>query len=310
MKKILSIALATAITATGVAGMAVGAFAEPAPAAAEAAVYLCPGSWYDAAEKEQKYNTVSGATALTEQQKTALHLETEQTYYKAGAAGTALPTPTTEKKDATGAALAFRGWWYIVDATVTYTETVPEVETTTYLYADFRAALSMPSDPSTPPPAASVQEQNYMKIIHKDGTEETLPLLVSGTSEWYAGTMGYPTPVQFSNEYFVLEPGDRLQVFLTCIAGEDKDEEPVSYPKPYRSNPDAAPIYHIKWEAGANSNTSMWLYQDDVTTDRVGLLTFGFRPREAQSFRIYFKVCDATSVSSPGTLSVYIEPKA
>ena len=126
MKKSLKI-LSLALSATLAIGMTTGlAFtasalggneAVPAPVAetkAQAQVYLVPGEG----------NSLEG-TPLSAEETAALHME--GSVYKAGAAGTQLPTPTTTKTDKNNTPFTFNGWWTVVDATVTYFETVPEV---------------------------------------------------------------------------------------------------------------------------------------------------------------------------------------
>lgn len=302
MKKILTVAIATMLSAACMTGAVVGAGAAgaPAPAAETAQVYLMPGTWYDATEKETKYNTVEGLTALNAEEKTALHLEEEENVYKAGAAGTALPAPKTEKKDAASKPFVFQGWWYIVDATVTYTETVPQASGTLYLYADFRAEASLRHDPVAPPEQVGAGDKNFMEVLHADGTTEYLPLLVSGSDSPNITQMGYGVYVQFFNEYFELRRNDRVSVYLTDI-GEGGDEEPACYPKPSSSG-----SFSVSLESnGSGTNRSSdYLCEDSVATKERGKLTLAFMSTESMTFRVYFKI--ATS----GTLNVYIEPKA
>ncbi len=317
MKKLLSIAMATALVAT-CATAAIGASAAegaaPAPAQETAQVYLVPGSWYDAASKETKYNTVEGLTALTTEEKQALHLEEGPNVYKAGAAGTELPDPVTEKKDKEGEPFVFQGWWYIENATVTYAETVPEVKEDLYLYADFRAALSQRHEPAAPTEQVGGGEKNFMLITHEDGTEDIVPLLVSGTDAWAVDDMGYGTPVQFFNEYFTLRKNDRIKVYLTNIDPENGDKEPVAYPKPL-----VGPSYKYfpnMLEASGSNRTSNYLFADSYGLDGSGVVEDGeefamaYIPQETMTFRIYIKVNYGSSSTKSGQLSVYMERKA
>ena len=305
MKKILTVAIATMLSAACVTGIAVSASAvtnapEAAPAAETAHVYLLPGTWYDAAEKETRYNTVTGATALTAEEKAALHLEADPNVYKAGEAGSKLPAPATEKKDAEGQPFVFQGWWYIEKASVTYTETVPEAKENLYLYADFRAEASQRHDPVAPPEQVGAGDKNFMEVIHEDGTTEYLPLLVSGSDSPNITQMGYGVYVQFSNEYFALRRNDRLSFYLTDI-GEGGDEEPTCYPKPKESG-----SFSVSLESnGSGTNRSSdYLCEDTEATAERGKLTLAFMSTESMTFRVYFKIATA------GTLNVYIEPKA
>ena len=115
--KILSLMLCLSLAAGMTAGMTAVASAESgvpdaAPAAPQASVatiaetkaapqvYLVPGEG----------NSLEGTPLTAEETK---KLNMEGAVYKAGAAGSALPTPTTTKTDRTGAPFAFNGWWYI-----------------------------------------------------------------------------------------------------------------------------------------------------------------------------------------------------
>ncbi len=245
--KILSLALSLTIGVAATAGLAISAAAmdgaapadnmpaplaqsaTPAPAAetkAAATVYLVPGVG----------NSLAG-TPLTAEETAALHMEGE--VFKAGAAGSQLPTPTTTKTDRTGAAFAFNGWWTVVDATVTYFETVPAVEETTYLYADFRAALSQPSDPIAPPAGSeTAAPEHYMLVTRAaTGKQEMIPLHVSGTEVSNAVQAGYGKPVQWYNEWFVMEPGDTVSYWFTGVYGS----KPMYGPRP-RHTPQSCDI--------------------------------------------------------------------
>ncbi len=315
MKKLLSIAMATALFAGCTAGIALSVTAEDAPAATPAAqVYLIPGSWYDAAAKETKYNTVEGATALSAKEKGELHLEAEPNVYKAGAVGEQLPTPVTEKTDKEGEPFVFQGWWYIVNASVTYTDVVPETEQPLYLYADFRAALSQRHEPAAPTEQVGGGEKNFMLVTHEDDTQEVIPLLVSGTDAWAVDDMGYGTPVQFFNEYFTLRKNDRIKVYLTNVDPENGDAKPVAYPKPlvgptYKYFPNAL-------EASGSNRTSNYLFADSYGLDGSGVVEDGeefemaYIQQVTMTFRIYIKVNYGSSSTKSGQLSVYIERKA
>ncbi len=325
MKKILTVALATIMTAACVGGLSVSAAAAQtasenssvaAPAAAEAAqTYLVPGSWYDGKTKETKYNTVSGLTALTEAEKEALHLEKEPNIYRAGAAGSELPEPVTEKTDAEGKPFVFQGWWYIEDASVTYTETVPETDGILYLYADFRAAASQRHDPVTPPEQVGGGEKNFLLITHEDGSEDVVPLLVSGTDVWNVYDMGYGSKVQFFNEYFTLKKNDRIKVYLTDIGTSDRhDDEPFVYPKPTVGP--GYKYFSFSLESSGSNSTSDYLFADSYGLDGSGVVEDGeepemaYIPQETMTFRIYIKVEAGGSGMREGRLQVYMERKA
>lgn len=221
--KVVSFALALALAIGTTAGMTAMAAAEsgaptapvssqtPAPIAetkAAAQVYLVPGVG----------NSLEG-TPLTAEETAALQMEGE--VFKAGAAGSALPTPTTTKTDRTGAPFAFNGWWYIKDATVTYVDVVPAEEEITYLYADFRAALSQHSDPVAPSGGtATSTPEHYMLVTRAEtGEQEMIPLRVSGSDVSNADKATYGGPVQWYNEWFVLYPGDVVSYWFTGLYG-------------------------------------------------------------------------------------------
>ncbi len=316
MKKLLSIAMATALAVTCTAGIAVGTAAAeemPAPAAETAQVYLVPGSWYDADAKQTKYNTVEGATALSAEEKTALNFSEAQTVYKAGAAGTTLPTPATTHTDAEGEPFVFQGWWYIQAATVTYTETVPSVKEDLYLYADFRAALSQRHEPAAPTEQVGGGEKNFMLITHEDDTQDVVPLLVSGTDVWNVYDMGYGSKVQFFNEYFTLKKNDRIKVYLTDISdGAKHDDVPVPYPKPHPTYG----YFSYTLETSGNNRTSDYLFADSYGLDGSGVVEEGeepemaYIPQETLTFRIYIKVEAGGSGMRENRLQVYLERKA
>lgn len=272
MKKIFTIGLSASLIAACFTGTALTAAAAemPAPAAETAQVYLVPGAG-------------NALTGLETADASALHMEGN--VYIAPAAGSALPTPTTTKTDDEGDAFTFNGWWYIVDATVTYTATVPEVKEDTYLYADFRADLSQRKDPVAPQGGEAQEDKNYLIITHADGTEDKIPLLISGTDVADAMDAGYGSPVQFFNEWFTLQKGDLIKVYVTGIYEGD---DPVWAPK------DGG----VTFEGGGKSVSSDWV----GTYDRTGGYTMYYIPEETHIFRVYIKF-----KSSGKTMTFYIE---
>ena len=256
MKKFMTLAMAAVLSAACMTGMALSVDGAQEN---KAAVYLVPGTWYDFESKETKNNTVAGLTALTEEEKAALHLEAQPNVYRAGAEGETLPVPVTEKTDAEGEPFVFQGWWYIRNASVTYTETVPAASENLYLYADFRAALSQRSEPKDPPEQIGGGEKNFLLVTHEDGSQDVVPLLVSGTDVWNVYDMGYGSKVQFFNEYFSLRKNDRIKVYLTDISDSEKhDDKPVPYPKP-----NVGPTYKyfsFTLESSGSNKTSDYLF--------------------------------------------------
>ncbi len=294
MKKILSIAMATIVTAAAASAAGIAATVSSASAAEEsAAVYLVPGEG----------NLLEGA-----EEADAAALNIEGKVYKAGAAGTELPTPTTERKDEDGNAFVFQGWWYIEDASVTYTKTVPDVAVTTYLYTDFRAPLSQHRDPAPPKENPSVALGNHMHIIHTDtGEEEDVLLRVSGTDFATAEQARYGHAVQWFNEYFELRPGDRVQFWLAGLNLETPQCMPLTvwngsgfYKAGYEfavsgSNKTADYLEPFNNVAG-NPTDSAFKFVDEPT--------FSYKGKQAQHFRIYIKMFDSGS-----WLNIYLEKK-
>lgn len=299
MKKILSLAMAVTLTAVAAGSVGAVAFAVGTPAAqAEetAAVYLVPGEGH----------------ALTGLEKAdAASLNMEGDVYKAGAVGSTLPTPTTEQTDAEGNAFVFQGWWYIVDATVTYTETVPEVTETTYLYADFRAALSQHRDPEPPAEAESVALGDHIHIEHTDtGEVEDIPLRVSGTDFSTAEQAGHGHAVQWFNEYFELRPGDHVQFWMTGVQAKTPQCAPITTWDPSGFNKAG-----YEFATSGQNKTGDWLYPYNYNPERgpggsnafqyVKEPTFEYIGKEAHYFRIYLKIFDGG-----GWLNIYLEKKA
>ena len=317
--KILSLILGLSIAVGATAGMTAVASAESgvdaAPAAPQASVatiaetkaaaqvYLVPGEG----------NSLEG-TPLTAEETAALHMEGK--VYKAGAAGSALPTPTTTKTDRTGASFAFNGWWYIKDATVTYVDVVPAEDEITYLYADFRAALSQHSDPVAPAgDTATSTPEHYMRVVRAEtGEVELIPLHVSGTDVSNAVHAKYTGPVQWYNEWFVLYPGDVVSYWFTGIYGST----PMYGPRP-RHTPQSCDILLNSSGQYGTTGQYMQFYNDDAallddaqqsrkyfTANSLGeapaLSYTGPMATQAYVFRIYIQFYD-----EGGHMTLYME---
>ena len=201
MKKLFSIAIATlmaagiaAIPLTTRADVQATADAQPTAETETAKVYLLPGSYLKDGERVQ--NTVADSTPLTATEKDALHLEGN--VYEAGPIGDSLPLAVTTQKDKAGNAYTFNGWWYIVDATVTYTDVVPEVTETTYLYADFRADLSQRKDPVAPAPQAHTTIFASMSVAAIKRI--SLPRLTAAPFPCSSGTTGWSSKRAISSK--------------------------------------------------------------------------------------------------------------
>lgn len=138
MKKMIALFTMLALSVSTFSFMLGASAADNAAESAE--VYLVPGYYYDDTSGEKQYNTVTGATKLTEEQEAAIFTEN---VYLAGESGEVLPDPQSERED-----WSFHGWWYTVDAEIVYTETVPDAGTEdVFLYADWRNDFSLPSEP-------------------------------------------------------------------------------------------------------------------------------------------------------------------
>ncbi len=289
--KIITMGLAAAL-AFGMTGGSM-AIAETTATDTEtdaAKIYLVPGE-YAAVE--------TGATKLTEEQ--CAEIFTPNAYLCEVAAGEKLPTATTEREGYT-----FNGWWGIEDATVTYYETVPSVTETTFLYADFRTALSQPRDPIVPDEGAVQEYEHYMEVTRAaTGEKERVPLLVSGTDVSNAEQAGYGRPVQFYNEWFILQPGDELRIYVSNVYGSEAALAPQMRNTQRK----------VTLEAGTTNSTGNWLKcgtdSDDPNFSGDYALSVHGEPRmnyvgkratEEHHFRIYIKFYD-----NGGTMTVYME---
>ena len=277
---------------TCVGGLSATAAAEGISETQTAQVYLVPGSYYDE-DGEKQQNTVENATALSEDECSALHMEGN--VYKAGEKGSVLPKAQTENYG-----IVFNGWWYIVDAEIVYTDTVPAVTEDTYLYADFRADLSQHQDPIAPKGEVKQEYKHYLLITHTDGTSEKVQLYVSGTD--YAGMddAGYGAPVQFYNEYFTLKKGDLIQIFLSGIVDDD---EPTCMPVH-----DSTQASCVSFEASGTSKTADYVAYNTADgnhpANETAHHTLKYIATATQNFRVYIK-----SLNNGSSLNFYIEKK-
>lgn len=232
MKKFLALAL-TALLSLGGTGVALASTAPEevsplaqaeATAAEQHSLYLVPGTYREGGVKVE--NTIpSGAQKLSQDECDVIF--TENAYLCTLSAGEALPVPTSERVDKNGEKYAFNGWWAIVDATVTYFDTVPETKEVTFLYADWRADLSQRKDPVAPDPVEEVEPNHYLKITHATGDTETVALRKSSTDIATAMDLGYGYAVQLLNQITLVE-GDKIEVYTTGL--DNSKEEPVIAP--------------------------------------------------------------------------------
>ncbi len=302
-RKILSAALAATL-ALGVSGLA--ALAEPAArddqTSDAAMIYLVPGSYTDKETKKTVFHEVTdGVTKLSEEQCAAIH--TPNAYLLIESVGADMPEPSTSR-----AGYTFNGWWTIENAQVVYHDTVPVVAETTYFYADWRAALSQPMDPVNPPDDAEEEIPYYLEITRAaTGNKEKIALYVSATDVPNAEQLGFGGPVQLYNEWFLLEPGDDIRVFVSGL---------------YSKKPTVAPQLvknqaYAKLEANGVNNTFDYIrikdsensYQNNWAEIRLNTKdpAYGYvgdKATRARHFRIYIKFYDDGDV-----LTMYMEPQ-
>ena len=286
MKKMIALFTMLALSVSTFSFMLGASAADNAAESAE--VYLVPGYYYDDTSGEKQYNTVTGATKLTEEQEAAIFTEN---VYLAGESGEVLPDPQSERED-----WSFHGWWYTVDAEIVYTETVPDAGTEdVFLYADWRNDFSLPSDP-VPPPAGEEEEtmRNYMRITHSDGTVEQIELFES-----VPDALNAYKKVQFYNEYFMLRPNDVVEFWVSGIYGDEAKRAPQP----------VVGLFSIQLENTAYSSTVRYLQRIDPETGEAMYINkaadgayFRYIDEQAKVFRIYSRFHDAG-----GNLNVYLE---
>lgn len=308
MKKLLALLL-TSVMATAAASGCV-AVAEHAPQAQDgenvivsaaetdgaSAVYLVPGSYVDE-NNEVKYNTVPSAKKLSDAECTAV--KTENAYLCEAAAGQPLPLPSTER-----AGYDFNGWWGIENATVTYYTEVPEATGVTYLYADWRTALSQPMDPVVPGDDEIVKPTHYLSVNRTmTGEKLIIPLLVSGTDVPNAVQAGYGAPVQFFNEWFYLQPGDIVQVYVSRVYGSDAVVAPQLRNSKRSTQMESSGSNHTSsYLLALTDDTSNQFFNGDYTNSINGDPRWAYKADEGHNFRIYIKFYDAG-----GHMTIYME---
>lgn len=291
MKKLFSIAVAAMMAAGMTLPLATAAQAatdtQPTAEPESAKVYLLPGSYLKDGVRVQ--NTVANGTELPTAEKDVLHLEGN--VYEAGTIGDSLPLAVTTQTDKEGNAYTFNGWWYILDATVTYTDVVPEVTETTYLYADFRADLSQRRDPVAPAPQEEKELGNFIRILHEDGTQDDIKLNLSATdqAENAMPLDGGTVPVQFGHDWLEFKKGDKFQIWVSGYFGS---EEPLIMP---HSISDRYPIYvNAALESGGKGVAQTYFAYDNALPGgsylNVEDPTFKYTSDETHIFRCFFKV--------------------
>lgn len=283
MKKFL------ALTLTGALALASAVSLSACNAEPEINLYVVPGIYYNS-DGEKTANTVpSGATPLTEE--ACAKINTENAYICTLPEGEDLPVPVSERVDSDGNAYTFNGWWTIVDATVTYFDTVPKIKETTFLYADWRADLSQRKDPVESDESNTVQPRYYMSIERAaTETTETVTLLVSGTDVPNAEKLGYSSPVQLYNEWFELNEGDKISVYTAGLGSDEAQFAPVEVTGKEK-------IVNLESSSDEGNDTRDYLEknEDYTVTYKTGL--------PSKHFRIYIKFYDGGA-----TMNIYMQP--
>lgn len=307
MKKLVTIAL-SALFVFGMAATEITlnatATAENSPAvqAQAATVYLVPGSYKDD-DGDTVYNTLaSGATKLTDDESAAIH--TPNAYKCTLSEGDELPEPSTTKTGVT-----FNGWWTIEDANVVYHDTLPEVTQSLFLYADWRADLSQPSEPIIPDEDAEQEYPHYMEVMRAaTGKKEKIQLFVSGTDVPNAVQAGYGGPVQFYNEWFQLSEGDEIKFYVSNVFGKIPTLAPqnvantrkVTLETSGAGNPDKSTPSSIK--CLINGEIPDWAFSGDYSSPLNGEPMVRCVRKDTNNFRVYIKFYDGG-----GTMTIYME---
>ena len=289
MKKILALALSSIFVLSGAAVFAACTTAEEEEQKpVQENLYFVPGTYVSDGVKIEN-GLSDGATKLSDDK--CAEMNTENVYQCTLPAGANLPVPTSQRKDKDDNLYTFNGWWTIVNATVTYYETVPTVTETTFLYADWRADLSQRKDPVVPDESTAVQPVHYMSIKRaKTGEEEKVVLRVSGTDVADAEDLGYGRPVQLYNGWFELRPGDEITVYTVGL--EDSTEAQIAPLNGMGAN--------IALESSGDGSNVTANYL--TTTADAPTLTYR-KTAKTRHFRIYikFKLAGAK-------MTVYMEP--
>lgn len=300
MKKILALTL-TSLIALGGTGVAVSATTSSAPlseaqtaAVGQNNLYLVPGTYILNGEKVEN-SIPSGAKKLSAEE--CAEIYTENAYICTLSKGTALPTPESTRKDKEGNAYSFNGWWTIVDATVTYFDTVPKLTETTYLYADWRADLSQRMDPVEPDPEVVVEPNHYMIVKHADKTEEKIVLRQSSTDVSIAMDLGYGHPVQLSTQ-LTLNPGDTFVVWTT---GLTTSEKPVK--APYADKNTSSRYFQFEANGTGTNNTADYLKNAANANNYRSDPEIVYLADQSGTFNIYIKF-----FGGGNTMAIYMEP--
>lgn len=304
--KLLSLAIAAALT-VGACGAAASAETVGATDAAETEqpkIYLVPGSYTEGGGTA--YNTVpTGAEKLADAECDAIN--TANAYVCTVAAGEALPAAATAREGYT-----FEGWWTIVDATVTYYAEVPKVKTDLFLYADFRAELSKHRAPIIPEEGVAREYEHYMEVTRAStGKTERIPLYVSGTDVPNAVQAGYGGPVQFYNEWFMLEEGDLIKYYISRVYGKTPMLAPqnvvgkrkVTLEVSGVGNPDKSTAQSLKMLV--NGEDPDFSFPGDYSNPMYGDPMARCKRAGRNYYRIYIKFYD-----NGGTMTIYQERMA
>ncbi|MBD5585101.1 MAG: hypothetical protein HDQ88_08460 [Clostridia bacterium] len=294
MKKILALALSSMLVISGAVAFSACNTEEEKPA--QDNLYFVPGTYVSDGVKIE--NTLSnGATKLSDD--VCAEMNTENVYQCTLPAGANLPVPTSQRKDKDDNLYSFNGWWAIVNATVTYYDTVPTVTETTFLYADWRADLSQRRDPIIPEGWVEVEPDHYLMVKHAGVDElERVTMREQATNMMSAEELGYGYPVELCIQGLELKPGDMFTVYTTGLSeAEEAEKAPVEDKDGRRS---------IQLEASTekDNDTADYLSAPTLTTWRTEpILTY--LGTETGYYNIYIKF-----FSGGSTMTIYLEPMA
>lgn len=297
MKKILALTLAGILTLGGAAMLT--ACKKRTDDGPNGTVYLVPGTYVS--DGETVVNTLnSGARKLTDEQ--CGEINTENAYLCTNSKGSSLPKPSSARTDADGNVFEFNGWWTIVNATVAYYSTVPEVaETETlFLYADWRAPLSQPKDPIIPEGGEVSEHDHYMIIKHADETQDKITLVRAWADTASAEKLGYKYAAELTTQAFTLTPGDKIYVYTTGLPAEKEEDANKAQLAPIHPN---GCTIDLSASGDMTNDTADYLSATAPTTFR-GEPYLTYKAEEAGLYNIYIKFFTGGT-----NMSVYLEPK-
>lgn len=212
-------------------------------------MYLVPGYYYDDTSGEKQYNTVTGATKLTEEQEAAIFTEN---VYLAGEErrGVAL-IPNRKGEDWSCSMVGGTRWMAEIRLHGNRTPTRGQK----MYFCMLTGGMTFLSRPIPFPRRQGDEEEtmrNYMRITHSDGDVEYIELFES-----VPDALNAYKKVQFYNEYFLFSPGDVVEFWVSGIyPGEGATRAPQT----------VVGSFSIKLESTDYSNTLAYLERVDPET--------------------------------------------